>query len=100
MDSISLTGVYQSKTLIKHLIKSILRSAGQQKQLFYGLSALLSTPVCFSRQQLKWKKTIPTDVFYVVFVRNMTGVSLYLRRYHKPLLIKQYHTPIVYMKLI
>lgn len=55
MDSISLMDVYQSKTVIKHLLKSILSSVGQQKQLFYGLSALLSTPVCFSRQQLKWK---------------------------------------------
>lgn len=55
MDSVCLMDVYQSKTLIKHLIKSILRSVGQQEQLFYGLSVLLSTPVCFSRQQLKWK---------------------------------------------
>lgn len=66
-DSISLMDVYQSKTLIKHLIKSILRSAGQQKQLFYGLSALFSTPVCFSRQQLKWKKHIPTDAVLCCF---------------------------------
>lgn len=55
MRIISLMGVYQCKTLIKHLIKCILRGAGQQKQLFYGLSALLSAPVCFSRQQLKWR---------------------------------------------
>lgn len=61
MDSISVMGVYQCKTLIKHLIKSILRSAGRQKQLFYGLSALLSTPVCFSRRQLKCRKSINAD---------------------------------------
>lgn len=80
MDSVSLMDVYQSKTLIKHLIKSILRRVGQQKQLFYGLSALLSTPVCFSRQQLKWKKPSLQMRFYVVYARYMTGVSLCLHR--------------------
>lgn len=104
MDSISLMDVYQSKTLIKHLIKSILRSAGQQKQLFYGLSVLLSTPACFSRLQLKWKKPSLQMRFYVVFVSYVTGVSLCLHRCcslfdpvandrdHKPLLIKHYRT--------
>lgn len=97
MGSISLMGAYWSKTLIKHLV--------QQKQLFYGLSVLLSTPVCFSRQQLKWKKPSLQMRFYVVFVRYVTGVSLCLRccllpdpvndRDHKLLLIKHYRTSIV-----
>lgn len=64
---------YQYKTLIKHLIKSIMTSRQQQKQLFYGLSVHLSTPVCFSRQQLK-SKVITADgsvvPFYIIIVRH------------------------------
>lgn len=60
MGSNCLMDSYQYKTLIKHLIKSIMTSRQQQKQLFYGLSVHLGTPVCISRQQLK-SKVITTD---------------------------------------
>lgn len=75
--------VYQYKPLIKHLIKSIMISRDQQRQLFYGLSVHLSTPVCFSKQQLK-SKMISTDAslkpFYII-VSGMTGVSLCLHHW-------------------
>lgn len=58
-------------------------SRDQQRQLFYGLSVHLSTPVCFSKQQLK-SKMISTDgslkPFYII-VSGMTGVSLCLHHW-------------------
>lgn len=70
MDSISLMDVYQSKTLIKHLIKSILRRVGQQKQLFYGLSALLKHTCVFFQAAIKVEKNHPYRCGFMLFMRD------------------------------
>lgn len=44
---------YQYKTLIKHIIKSIMRSTEQQKQLFYGLSVQLKHTCVFFQVAIK-----------------------------------------------
>lgn len=44
---------YQCKTLIKYLIKSIMSSSDQQKQLFYGLSGPLKHTCVFFQVAIK-----------------------------------------------